>query len=200
MKNYSPNSRTRGWTLTELLFVMLIMIALAGMIAASIGPVKATVARYRAKAQISMLKTGLADYKAVYGSFPICEDLKDSGNVLYKTLFGDFGGKPGVPDWMDSDLKDKDVKTFVPKLQPAPEALDGNPSTIPKGTTYVLESTDGRLIVVDPWDTQLGYINFRKGHPKVPRGGGTKNPTYDLWSFGNDPTLENEAAWITNWF
>mgnify|MGYP003638405848 CR=1 FL=1 len=188
----------RGWTLTELLFVMLIMIGLAGLVAGSIGPVKNRVTRYQASAQLGMLATGLADYNSEYGGFPICEDLADSGNILYKTLFGDFD-ESGKPDWLATDKNDGAVKTFVTKLQPHPNVLDSDPETLPQGTTYVLDLDNG-LTVVDPWNMPLGYINFRKGqNSQVPNGGGAKNPTYDLWSFGNDQSFKNEATWITNW-
>ncbi len=177
---------------------MLIMIGLAALVAGSIGPVKNTVARYQANAQISMISTGLADYQAEYGGYPICENLADSGGILYRTLFGDFDGELGVPDWRE-DSKNGDIKTFVPKLQPDPMVLDGDPSTLPTGVNYVLD-IGGQLSVVDPWNTPLGYINFRKGtNNSVPEGGGAYNPTYDLWSYGNDQTKANQAKWITNW-
>ena len=196
-----PRTRPHGFSLTELLFVMLIMIALAGLIAGSIGPVKNRVARYQANGQLAMIQTGLADYRAEYGGYPICENLSDSGSILYRTMFGDFN-ENGVPDWRpkpDGGEDDGEIKTFINKLQPRPEVLDGNPATLPSGgTTYVLD-LGGVLTVVDPWDMPLGYINFRKGSKEVPIGGGVHNPTYDLWSYGNDPTLANQAVWLTNW-
>ena len=187
----------RGWSLVELLFVMLIIVSLAGMIAAAAGPVKNRIARYRADGRLKALQTALAGYEAEYGGYPICENPEEGGSILYKTLYGDFNGN-GKPDSLSDDLDDPEVKTFMEKLRPPELDEAGNPI----GISYVIPA-DGSYVVVDNWGVPFHYANFRpKQDPDAPNGGGKYNDgAYDLWSTGNDPDPndDNRSMWIKNW-
>lgn len=187
----------RGWTLTELLFVMLIIVSLAALIAAAAGPVKTRVARYQTQARLDAIHTALAQYQSEHGGYPISEDPAKGGEVLYQALFGDFNGN-GLPDNSPSDENDADVKTFMPSLQPpAVDPATGDPI----GNAYVIP-INGTYSVVDIWNTPFYYANYRVGKiTDAPNGGGKFNPTYDLWSLGNDPdpTDDNNSMWIKNW-
>ena len=178
----------RGWTMIELLFVMSIMIGLAAVMAASIGPVQANVSRQRTRGLMKMLGTGLEQFKSEYGSYPKCEDFEQGANILYRTLFGDYN-EDGVPDWSRTGPQpDESVKTFVADLNPGkePDPVTGNTKC---SFVRVLES---KYLVVDSWGTKVYYIS----------GGAAKhNSTYDLWSLGNDPAPDdaNDTMWVRNW-
>jgi len=173
--------------MVELLFVMAIMIGLAAIMAASIGPVQANISRQRTKGLMKMLGTGLAQFQAEYGSYPKSDTVEMGANVLYKTMFGDYN-EDGKPDWSMSNAEpDDSVKTFVADLNPG--AVD--PATGGTRSPFVRKS-GATFILVDSWGTQLYYV----------AGPLSKhNETYDLWSLGNDPDPadENDSMWIKNW-
>ncbi|MFT5471443.1 MAG: type II secretory pathway pseudopilin PulG [Verrucomicrobiales bacterium] len=188
---------TQGWTLIELLFVMLIIVLLAGLVAAAAGPVKNRIARYRTQNRLEALQTGLTAWKTDNGSFPICEKLEDGGPLLYKCLFGDFNGN-AMPDSSPNDENDSQVKTYMPKLLPPKFDKNGTPI----GTTLVMPLGDS-YAAVDVWNSPFFYMNFKPNtNADVPDGGGQySRGSYDLWSLGNDPNRgdENRAMWIKNW-
>jgi type II secretory pathway pseudopilin PulG len=171
----------------ELLFVMAIMIGLAAVMAASIGPVQANVSRQRTRGLMKMLGTGLEQFKSEYGSYPKCDDFEVGANILYRTLFGDYN-EDGVPDWSrESANPDESVKTFVADLNPGKV----DPQTGASRSPFV-HMQDGKYILVDAWGTKIYYVS----------GGSSRhNGTYDLWSLGNDsdPSDENDSMWIRNW-
>ncbi len=197
---HPSKSTQRGFSLFELIIVMVVMVGLAAMVAGAMGPVKKTVARQKAKGQIRMLESGLSGFHSDYGTYPINEDINQGGHVLYKTLFGDYDGD-GEPDQLsDSTSRDnKDVHTYVYELQPP--KLDENGEPI--GTNNMVRLVnDVDYHVVDPWGNSYLYMCYRKTS-EHPLGGGLHNPTYDLWSFGEDDGTgsaeQREAKWIRNW-
>ncbi|MEM7013906.1 MAG: type II secretion system protein, partial [Verrucomicrobiota bacterium] len=133
------NRPRKGWSLVELLFVMLIIVSLAGMIAAAAGPVKSRIARYRAEGRLKALQTALDGYKAEYGSYPICEDPQDGSRILYTALYGDYNGN-GMPDHFPEDEDDPAVKTFMEKLRPP--SLDAQGRPIGGGSSMVMPDGD----------------------------------------------------------
>jgi type II secretory pathway pseudopilin PulG len=170
----------------ELLFVMGIMIGLAAIMAASIGPVQANMSRQRTRGLMKMLGTGLEQFHAEYGSFPKCDNPNEGANILYRTLFGDYN-EDGVPDWTGAGAQDDSVKTFVGDLNPG--AVDQVTGSTKNPFVRVVQ---GKFILVDSWGTQLYYVG----------GASAKyNATYDLWSLGNDsdPSDQNISMWIKNW-
>ncbi|MBU6303000.1 MAG: hypothetical protein KGS60_15735 [Verrucomicrobia bacterium] len=176
----------RGWTMIELLFVMSIMIGLAAIMAASIGPVQANMSRQRTRGLMKMLGTGLQQFHAEYGSYPKCDDLNQGANILYRTLFGDYN-EDGKPDWSATGGKDDSVKTFVGDLNPG--VVDPITGSTQNAFVRMVQS---RYVLVDSWGTQLYYVSGTKAK---------HNATYDLWSLGSDPDPSdaNDSMWIKNW-
>ncbi len=189
----------------ELLFVMAIMIGLAAVMAASIGPVQANMSRQRSRGFLKMLETGLEQFRAEYGSYPKCENPNDGANVLYRTLFGDYN-EDGKPDWSATGGQDTSVKTFIGDL---------NPGTIDQATGSTknpfVRMVLGKLILVDSWGTQLYYVGGaatkHNGRTEIQENGvptgrfANDGNSYDLWSLGNDPdpSDDNDSMWLKNW-
>lgn len=194
----SIRSSRRGFTLLELLFVMAIIIGLAALMAGAIGPAKKRIARSRTEGLIEMLKTGLEQYHATYGVYPLNATPEDGGRVLYRSLFGDYDDD-GKPDWLDDQTgKSGDVKTFVNQLQPPELDEKGEPV----GNNVFVSKAKGYYEVVDSWGEPIYYANFKpRTDSDAPNGGGKHNPKYDLWSLGNDPDPadDNVTMWIKNW-
>ncbi len=106
--------RARGaFTILELLVVITIIIALAGLILATVGYVQKKGARSRAEAEIAAISAALESYKADNGTYPRSADTDNStqaasvdpagGNpanfllacrYLYVALSGDSDGNP----------------------------------------------------------------------------------------------------------
>lgn len=199
MKNLASRSlRRKGFTLLELLFVMAIIVGLAAFMANAVGPAKKRIARSNTEGLIKMLETGLEQYHATYGSYPINPDPDKGSQILYHALFGDYDCN-GKADWLeDTSGKSDDVKTFVKDLQP-PRVNSNGESEGGKG--YV-KKIDDHWQVVDAWGEPIYYVNYKpKTNSEVPNGGGKHNAKYDLWSLGNDPdpSDENISMWIKNW-
>lgn len=197
LHEFRLRNKQGGWTLVELLFVMLLIVALAGLIAAAAGPVKNRVARYRTENRMEALQTALADYRVDNGNYPYCEVLEDGGPLLYKTLFGDFNLN-GQPDSAVTDLNDHKRKCYMPKLRPPKLDDTGTPTE----TALVMPFGEG-WAVVDIWNEPFYYMNWRANqNQKIPDGGGEYSKgSYDLWSLGNDPDPgdDNRSMWIKNW-
>jgi len=195
-----PGDSIHGWSLFELIFVMVIMIGLAAMVAGAMGPVKKAVARKRANSQLKMLETGLSGFHSDFGTYPINEEIEKGSHVLYKTLFGDYDGDREPDQLADSTKADNaDLRTYIHDLAPPP--LDSNGQPI-GGNSMVREVNPNEFHVVDPWGNPFYYMCYRKSD-QFPLGGGVHNPTYDLWSRGLDDLSgskeQREAKWIKNW-
>jgi hypothetical protein len=55
---------------------------------------------------------------------------------------------------------------------------------------------NGVTRIVDPWENFLGYSTFKPTHPESSDG---NNPTFDLWSTGEDTSKSDPKRWIKNW-
>jgi type II secretory pathway pseudopilin PulG len=192
------SARSKAFTLMELLFVMVILVGLAALMAGAIGPAKKRIARSRTEGLIKMLETGLEQYHATYGIYPINPDPEEGAKILYHSLFGDYDCN-GKPDWLeDTSGKSNDVKTFVNQLQPPELDASGNPV----GNNIFVQKNGDHYEVVDAWGEPVYYVNYKpKTNQDAPLGGGKHNAKYDLWSIGNDPdpSDDNTTMWIKNW-
>lgn len=182
----------------ELLFVIAIIVGLAAFMAGALGPAKKRIARSRTQGLMEMLKSGLEQYHATYGVYPLNDDLEEGGKVLYRSLYGDYNDD-GDPDWLGDTSGDAgDLKTFVNDLQPPEMNQQGEPI----GNKVYVSRARGFYEVVDAWGEPIYYINYKPGeHSDAPEGGGKHNSNYDLWSLGNDPdpSDDNNSMWIKNW-
>jgi type II secretory pathway pseudopilin PulG len=170
-----------AFTILELLIVISVTIALAGLILATSGYVQKKGARSRAAAEIAAISAALENYKTDNGIYPTDADIaaldartqtntadyEKAGLSLYKFISGDA----------DNDtnrvVESKSYFAFKPNQL--------NPQDPTTAVAYIR----------DPFGNSYGYSTAQQTTP-------TKgyNPTFDLWSTANST---DPAQWIKNW-
>jgi type II secretion system protein G len=191
-----------AFTLLELLVVITIIIALAGLILGTVGYVQKKGARSRAEAEIAALSAALESYKADNGTYPTNPDTdalvpntqgdprtaayQNASLYLYKELSGDHNADRRVDatdDLSGNGVVPKSYFAFKPNtLLPAPP------------------STSAVTGLRDPFGNSYGYSTAKASTPAGTNG---YNPTFDLWSTAGDTTAAvsttTSVQWIKNW-
>lgn len=193
-----------GFSLTELLVVIVIIIVLAGFTIGALPGIQNRINRARVEAFLGELSSGLSRYQVEYGNYPLSpkggvssddlsyrdtEGLNGSG-VLYKNLSGDRD--------LDGEVDENEV-IYVQNLGGKANENSKNKRSIgdPNGSGY---------LVIDSFNSPIRYLadpprRIRNGKeiPKL-----TINPDFDLWSIvdtdpskANDPQVQLE--YVTNW-
>lgn len=183
------SNRHPGFTLVEMLVVMVIIAILAGLILSGAGFAQKKAARDRAKSEIAAMEGALEGYKADNGIYPQeaasnsldpkksgkPSDYKAASLVLYRALSG------------DEDLDRKVDSGRKQYMRISPNMLE------PSGG-----STTPITALIDPFGNSYGYSTANQENPD--KG---FNPTFDLWSTsgksGNPATTDDELQWISNW-
>jgi len=160
-------TRAGAYTLLELIVVMGIITALAGISIAVFQSVEETKKEARSKIDIELLASALQAYHHTNGTYPgsdgdaINSDANASGEgnttILYTALFGDGNGNGKNSD-------EDDTTSFLAELNP-----------ITNTRKWTRESAGGYEII-DAWGNELFY--------RV--GADADNPDFDLWSAGPD--------------
>ena len=198
-----------SFTVLELLVVIGIIIALAGLILATVGYVQKKGARSRAEAEIAAISAACESYRADNGIYPqgnanrsttapydtdaldpvTDTNLSTSSTkyakaslYLYEELSGDHNADRTVNSSDDpSGVAPKTYMTFKPNmLLPAPPV-----------TTAV-------TAMRDPFGNSYGYSTAKASNPS---GSAGYNPTFDLWSTAGTTSgsATDVAQWIKNW-
>ncbi len=196
--------RFPGFTLVELLTVMAIIIALAGLVLMSAGWAQKKAASSRAEAEIAAISAACESYKADQGCYPApAVQVSGSGNynpsgyqaasrALYQALSGDGG------DALVSGTGLSDGKIDAGSAQ----YMEFKPKMLGGVTAGVVTST---VYVQDPFGYSYGY--YAPG-PTGATGSGTSaviyNPTFDLWctagsTVAGTATTAGTNGWIKNW-
>lgn len=177
-----PGKRT-AFTLIEVLVVMAIVAALAGLILSTAGYVQKKGQRSRAEAEIAAMSAALENYKADNGAYPR-DSVTDGLNVattnasdynpaslkLYEYLSGDTTH--------DRIAERKTYFSFKPnQLSPA-------------------DQTHPVTFVRDPFGNPYGYSTANAANLNGTLG---YNPTFDLWSIGDGKVGADQSKWIKNW-
>ena len=176
----SSFSVTFGFTISELLIVIAVIIVLAGLVLSTVGYVLKKAAASRADTEIAAMSAALESYKADNGIYPT-DSIKTeqvdpavsptpaaASLYLYEQLSGDTND--------DRAPEGKSYFTFKPGM-----LLPARPSTDPV------------TAIRDPFGNPYGYSTARaSGHAYG------YNPTFDLWSTGGD-TAGDQSHWIKNW-
>lgn len=209
------SSSLRGFTLIEMLTVMLVIAILAGIVLSVNGLVQNKAARSRAEGEINALKLACENYKADNGTPPRnadtdALDARVSGNpnnsayqlaslYLYKALSGDANA--------NGQLDPDEGKNYASDLF-KPSILNYNKD----GSGKILQVN----YIKDPFDNSYGYSTIgakdeedfveklrnsanptKETRPSQVRG---FNPTFDLWSTGGTTTTTSgQSKWVKNW-
>ena len=217
MKKLLPLRRDCGFTLIEMLTVMLIIAVLASLVLGVNSLVQSKAARSRAEGEIHTLAMGCENYKVDNGTYPRTSDTdaldpREDGNPvssdgkyqaaskdLYKALSGDTN-PPKDPDFKP------DEKIYLPEFF-KPNVLSAK------------KDGEGKIIEVkyiqDPFGQSYGYstagaeeeekfLKDLRRDPTAKRESRSRgfNSTFDLWSTGGSTkgsTAKEQAKWIKNW-
>lgn len=151
-----PSLPRRGFTLVELLIVIMIIMVLAGLTVGAIRLVMRMRDEAKAKVQIELLATALDSYKATYGVYPPGDGSATSSEGLRTALYPPQGAADGD-------------KVFLQQL--APSNGQGWGASGP---------------ILDPFKTFQDSGGTKVQSSYRYRSPGTRNLDFDIWSFGQD--------------
>ena len=187
-----------GFTVLELLVVVAIIIALAGLVLGTVGYVQKKGARSRAEAEIAAMSAACESYKADNGIYPTnaaTNALTPKSNFdptvgtyanaslyLYKELSGDRDANRTVT--ASDDLSGSGV---IPPIYFTFKPNNLSPSTPPTASVTGIR---------DPFGNSYGYSTAQASNPSGNEG---YNPTFDLWSTAGGTQKSDELQWVKNW-
>ena len=150
-------SRSKGFTLMELLVVVSIMVILAGLTMGTMTYVNQKQAVEQAKIQLGLLELGLEDYHSETGEYPINAVAAGTNGTskIQKVLFPTSSAK----------------KIYMTELDPNND------------TQGWLSGSGNSYDIVDPWGSEYRY---RTNNPARASRTYAANPGFDLWSVGPD--------------
>jgi type II secretory pathway pseudopilin PulG len=190
-----------AFTLLELLVVITIIIALAGLILATVGYVQKKGARSRAEAEIAALSAACESYKADNGIYPSTANtisLTASGPVDNNSVIGSYATATlDLYTLLTGDLThDGSSSGTKSYMQFKPQMLGRQSRSNPVSSSNKVAS------VSDPFGNSYGYSTSKNpdANPNAASAAGY-NPTFDLWSTGGTTTTSatDLAQWIKNW-
>lgn len=203
---YSRLRAAKGFTLMEILVVMVIIVVLATLTISVYTWLETRKNEQATEAIVRKIEMGLESYHSDHDRYPYGTETKFynqgiavangeeySSNVIYMALFGDHKNK-GIPD--------KDTIIYNDEL---------NPSSQPKNNPTVREihvtNKEGKqcslYILADPWGSPYRYrlgseqsLPTRSSKTNNLKMGNGINPDYDFWSFGKDgdSDLKDQSA------
>lgn len=185
-----------AFTIVELLIVIAIILALAGLILATSGYVQTKSKRSRAEVEIAAISTALENYRADNGIYPI-----DTANGTTNTLDARTMVNPTAVQYAAASV-------FLYKQLSGDSAGNRNPT----GRSYfsfkpnmLLPKDQAQAVsaIADPFGCSYGYSTANQANPS--KG---YNSTFDLWSTGgtgtgstptHSPAPTPQDQWIKNW-
>jgi type II secretory pathway pseudopilin PulG len=185
-----------AFTIVELLIVIAIILALAGLILATSGYVQTKSKRSRAEVEIAAISTALENYRADNGIYPI-----DTANGTTNTLDARTMVNPTAVQYAAASV-------FLYKQLSGDSAGNRNPT----GRSYfsfkpnmLLPKDQAQAVraIADPFGYSYGYSTANQANPS--KG---YNSTFDLWSTGGtgtgstptqSPAPPPQGQWIKNW-
>jgi prepilin-type N-terminal cleavage/methylation domain-containing protein len=206
------SSSHSGFTLIEMLTVMLVIAILAGIVLNVNGLVQTKAARARAEGEIKSLTLSCENYKADNGTPPRNEvtdkldaraDMNPNSAVyqeaslyLYQALSGDTNA--------NGKMEDTDGKNYASDFF-KPNVLNYNKD----GSGNITQVN----FIKDPFDNSYGYstkgaaaeeqfVEELRKKPTATRPSKVEgfNPTFDMWSTaGTTSSTTGQAKWVKNW-
>jgi len=186
-----------AFTILELLIVIAIIIALAGLVLATVGYVQKKGARSRAEAEIAAISAACESYKADNGIYPR-GNASGSTSTPYDTdtLNARFGPDPSTYNSASLFLYKQLSGDTNANLQP-PAGAKTYFSFKPQMLSGAKDA-NGNLTSVsyirDPFGICYGYSTAYQNDPAT-----GYNPTFDLWSVADAKPATNQVQWIKNW-
>jgi prepilin-type N-terminal cleavage/methylation domain-containing protein len=209
--------QNHGFTLMELLIVMVIIGILASLTVAGFRWAQDSASRNRTKMAHETIKNGLEQYKEANGEYPAPANRDESdtfagssfrtggAHMLYQALTGDGTNAIHLDVPPASGLSESDGE-----VTEAEKDNVLNSSSLPKSVYFppnLPVGTSRARYLVDGWNRPFQYTKAETGPANM-----AVNPTYDLWSFGSatgnssvgdSPEMKRNseltAPWIKNW-
>ncbi len=153
---YSLRKIPSGFTLTEVLIVIAIIVVLASISISGLTALKDRQSNSQTMVLIASLGNALDRYKADNGEFPDGDGSVRSSKVLYQSLYGDFD---------EDDETDTGETAYLKILDPN---LKGARQVVSKELNYS---------VLDAWRRPIYYQSPGQMNP---------SGDFDLWSLGKD--------------
>ena len=180
----------------ELIFVMAIIIVLAGLVLGTFGYVQGKGATSRAEAEIKAMEAACESYKADNGFYPRDPSITDA-----------LDARPTSPTtFRPTDPKYTAASLFLYKALAGDSDADRKPETTSRSymtfkpeMLYPTDITKPVQYIQDPFGNSYGYSTAGQTDPVGTKG---YNPTFDLWSTAGTSTSAESAAkakWIKNW-
>lgn len=174
----NPLRGRAGFTLIELMAVIVIIVILATLVVGGMNVVQNKQAESKTQIQVKLLEKSIEEYKLEMGKYPgTVENTPASGDKvtkeLYQALYYEGYKNSGgtAPEGEASRIYLNDLDPITSKQGWVTTTTNSTP---PASTT-----------IRDPWDTEFRY---RKGT-------NAQNPDFDIWSCGrNQKTDANSSA------
>jgi prepilin-type N-terminal cleavage/methylation domain-containing protein len=160
MKLNLSRNRSRGFTIVELLTVILIIVILATLIMGALNKVQELKARKFTTVNRKNIELHLESYFTDNGFVPVGENVLST--EIYKALSGDFTGRG----------------------EDEPEGEIYWPELLKEGGSVLVGKNNGLRVILDGYGQSFRYRSAidQEGNaePKA------KNPDFDIWSVGPD--------------
>ncbi len=190
-----------AFTIVELLVVIAIIIALAGLILATVGYVQKKGARARAEAEMAAISAALESYKADNGIYP------STPNTISLTATSAVANNPVSGSYATATL---DLYTLLTgdtihdgSSSGAKSYFSFKPQMLGRPNRALPVSSSNKVTsICDPFGNSYGYSTSKNPDVNPNAGSATGyNPTFDLWSTAQTTSTSatDVAQWIKNW-